>query len=159
MSSSVTTATFVVAAGCALVSGVFFAFSSFVMQGLGRLPDSQGIAAMQQINKTAVTPAFMTLFMGTALACIALAIWVLVRRGDGTALVVAGCALYVVGSVALTIAVNVPMNDKVDALDPAAAASADVWRDYLGSWTAWNTVRCVASLVAAGLLIGATTVG
>ena len=158
MSTGLTIATFAVAAGCALVSGVFYAFSSFVMPGLGRLPDSQGIQAMQQINRTAVMPAFMALFMGTALACLALAVWVLVAGGDGTALVAAGCALYLLGSLGLTMVVNVPMNDEVDALEPDAPASADVWRGYLRRWTAWNTARTVLSLAAAGLLVaGATT--
>jgi hypothetical protein len=38
--------------------GVFFAFSSFVMAALRRLPAAQGIAAMQSIHVTAVTPVF-----------------------------------------------------------------------------------------------------
>ena len=32
------TLTFISAIGCGLIGGVFFAFSTFVMQGLGRLP-------------------------------------------------------------------------------------------------------------------------
>ena len=38
------------ALGCCLVAGVFFAFSSFVMNALARLPLQQGITAMQSIN-------------------------------------------------------------------------------------------------------------
>ena len=47
------------ALGCGVVAGVFFAFSTFVMRALARLPARQGIAAMQAINVAAVTPAFM----------------------------------------------------------------------------------------------------
>jgi len=36
-----------VALGCGLVAGVFFAFSTFVMPALARLQPPQGIAAMQ----------------------------------------------------------------------------------------------------------------
>ncbi len=36
--------------GSALVGGVFFAFSSFVMKALARVPSPEGIAAMQSIN-------------------------------------------------------------------------------------------------------------
>ena len=61
------------ALGCGLCAGVFFAFSAFVMPALGRLPAGQGIAAMQSINKLAVTPAFMTALFGSALACAGLA--------------------------------------------------------------------------------------
>jgi uncharacterized membrane protein len=38
------------ALGCGLIGGVFFAFPSFVMNALARLPAAQGIAAMQSIN-------------------------------------------------------------------------------------------------------------
>jgi uncharacterized membrane protein len=62
------------ALGCGLVAGVFFAFSSFVMNALGRLPPAQGIAAMQSINITAVTPVFMTAIFATAAACLFLAV-------------------------------------------------------------------------------------
>ncbi len=35
------------ALGCWLIAGVFFAFSTFVMKALARLPSDEGIAAMQ----------------------------------------------------------------------------------------------------------------
>jgi uncharacterized membrane protein len=70
------------ALGCGLCAGVFFAFSAFVMPALGRLPAGQGIAAMQSINKLAVTPAFMTALFGSALACAGLAAWGVVAWGE-----------------------------------------------------------------------------
>ncbi len=63
------------ALGCGLLAGVFFAFSAFVMPALRRLPAAQGIAAMQSINRLAVTPALMTALFGTAVACVGLAAW------------------------------------------------------------------------------------
>jgi uncharacterized membrane protein len=39
--------TLAAALGCGLVGGVFFAFSSFVMAALRRLPPADGIAAMK----------------------------------------------------------------------------------------------------------------
>src|SRR4029078_5387227 len=66
--------TLATALGCGLVAGALFAFSSFVMKALARLPASQGIAAMQSLNVTAVMPAFMSAFIGTATACAALAV-------------------------------------------------------------------------------------
>ena len=58
------------AIACAAMGGVFFAFSSFVMRALARMPPAQGIAAMQSINIVAVTPVFMTALFGTAVACV-----------------------------------------------------------------------------------------
>jgi uncharacterized membrane protein len=48
--------TLITAVGCGLNAGVFFAFSAFVMPALKRLPPAHGIAAMQSINRLAVTP-------------------------------------------------------------------------------------------------------
>jgi len=56
----------IAAVGAGLSAGVFFAFSTFVMKALGRLPDTEGISAMQAINKAAPTPAFMAALFGTA---------------------------------------------------------------------------------------------
>ncbi len=44
--------------GSALVGGVFFAFSSFVMKALARVPSPEGIAAMQSINVVVINPSF-----------------------------------------------------------------------------------------------------
>lgn len=52
--------------GCALLAGVFFAFSNFVMQALARLPPAHGIAAMQSINVTVLNRWFLLAFVGTA---------------------------------------------------------------------------------------------
>ena len=53
--------------GTAIVGGVFFAFSSFIMKALGRVSAPEGIAAMQSINVVVINPSFLGVFMGTAL--------------------------------------------------------------------------------------------
>ena len=63
--------TFVAALGSGLMAGVFFAFSTFVMKALARLPAREGIAAMQSINIVVINPAFLGVFLGTAVACVA----------------------------------------------------------------------------------------
>jgi len=52
--------------GTGVVGGVFFAFSSFVMRALGRLPAADGLAAMQSINVVVINPHFLGAFLGTA---------------------------------------------------------------------------------------------
>jgi uncharacterized membrane protein len=61
------------ALGYGLIAGVFFAFSSFVMKALARLSPAQGVAAMQSINVAVINPWFLTVFLGTAAACVVLA--------------------------------------------------------------------------------------
>lgn len=58
----------------AVMAGVYFSFSSFVMRSLAALPAAQGIASMQSINKVILSSGLMPLFWGTTLAALALAI-------------------------------------------------------------------------------------
>ncbi|QRG66206.1 DUF1772 domain-containing protein [Brevibacillus choshinensis] len=140
--------TFLSALGAGLIAGLFFAFSSFVMTALSRIPSVQGIAAMQSINVAVLNPLFALVFFGTALACIALAIQSFFRWGEtGTIYVLAGSLFYLVGFL-VTIAFNVPLNDSLASVDPNSAAGADLWKHYIVNWTAWNHVRTVASLAA-----------
>ncbi len=139
--------------GCGLVAGAFFAFSTFVMNALARLPAAQGIAAMQSINVTVINPLCGVVFLGTAVACVILAIFSLLKwREPGSAFLLAGSLLYLAGVILVTGLFNVPRNDALAAVAPASAEGASLWADYVRSWTAWNHVRTVASLAAAALL-------
>jgi uncharacterized membrane protein len=123
------------------------------MPALKRLPAAQGIAAMQSINKLAVTPAFMAVLFGTAVACLGLVAWAVISSDERPAvLVIAGGALYLVGTIGVTIACNVPLNDGLATLHPQGAGAADRWEEYVTTWTTWNHVRTVAALAAAAVL-------
>jgi len=141
------------ALGCGLMAGVFFAFSTFVMNALSRLPPTQGIAAMQLINITVINPLFMMAFLGTAGACILLAVSSFKWHQPGAAYLLVGSLLYLVGTVGVTIALNVPLNDALAKVDPSSTEGAKLWASYLVSWTIWNHIRAAAALAAAGLLI------
>lgn len=148
--------TLISALGAGLVAGVFFAFSTFVMPALARLPAPAGIAAMQSINITVINPAFMGAFMGTALLCLGLALMAWLRwQQPGAGFVMLGCLIYLLGSLGVTLVLNVPLNDQLAALDPAATDSAGFWSRYLVDWTRWNTLRTIASLLASAAFIQA----
>ena len=142
--------TVVAAIGCGLNAGVFFAFSSFVMKALARLQPAQGIAAMQSINLMAVTPVFMAALFGTAVACVAVGVWALVDRdGAFSPWLLVGSAVYLVGTIGLTIAYHVPRNNGLAAVEPRHAEAAGRWTRYVAEWTRGNHVRAAASLAAA----------
>ena len=145
--------TVVTALGSGLVAGVFFAFSTFVMKALARLPSAQGVAAMQAINVAAPTAWFMAALVGTALASVALAVTALIAWDDAEvgALQLVGSALYLVQMV-LTISYHIPRNDALDAVDPDSAQAAGHWAGYVKDWTAGNHGRTVACLAAATVL-------
>jgi uncharacterized membrane protein len=146
------------ALGCGLMGGVFFAFSSFVMPALRRLPAAAGIAAMQSINVRAVTPAFMTALFGCAAACAVLIVWVLIAPDGGSpGLVITAGAGYLVGVVGVTGALHVPLNNRLATVEPRDEGGAALWEEYLTRWSAWNHVRTVTSLAAAGAMTIALT--
>ncbi len=151
LSMSSPTLTLIAALGAGLAGGVFFAFSTFVMDGLGRLPDRAGLAAMQQINKAAPTPAFMVLWLGTAVLCVAIGISAVRRWGEPPAVwLLVGAGLYLAMMI-LTFAYHIPQNDALALLDPTAPGSGARWRSYHSTWTAVNhlrTLACAASSVA-----------
>lgn len=138
------------AIGCGLNGGVFFAFSTFVMRALARLPTAQGIAAMQSINVVAVSPWFMLALFGTALLCVILVAasfssW----NRPGAAFATLGGALYLGGTIFVTMACNVPRNNALAKASAQSSQSETVWRTYVTEWTAWNHVRTASALVAA----------
>jgi uncharacterized membrane protein len=57
--------------------------------------------------------------------------------------------LYLLGSILVTIAFNVPLNRALAAVNPDSTEGAGMWTRYLSVWTTWNHVRAVASLAAA----------
>jgi uncharacterized membrane protein len=142
------------ALGCGLIGGVFFAFSTFVMKALAALSPPQGIAAMKSINIAVLNPIFLGVFLGTGLGCIILVISsALTLHRPGAAFALLGSVLYLVGTLLVTIAFNVPRNNALASLDPAGAESGQLWDEYVRIWTAWNHVRTVAAVAASVLLM------
>ncbi|RWL94538.1 MAG: DUF1772 domain-containing protein [Mesorhizobium sp.] len=147
------TLTFIAAIGSGVVGGVFFAFSNFVMAALARLPVPSGIAAMNSINVTVITPTFMTALFGTGLICLVLIAAVLFGWSQsGSYWLLAGAVIYFVGNPIVTMVFNVPLNDALAAVDPASTNGAAVWANHLSQWVMWNHVRTVTAIVAMALL-------
>jgi len=135
---------------CGLIAGFFFAFSVVVMRALRTLPPAHAIAAMRSINVVVINPWFLIPFLGAAAGSVAGAIAALLRwREDGAALVLAGSALYALGTFGVTMVFNVPRNQALEAVAPESDEAAALWRSYLVEWTAWNHVRTLAALLAA----------
>jgi uncharacterized membrane protein len=142
------------ALGCGLIAGVFFAFSTFVMKALTRLPANEGIAAMQAINSTVINPYFMSVFLGTAVLCLLLVgasfLWELDLKRS---YLLVGALFYLVGTLGVTAFCNVPLNNALAAVMPTAPESSQLWHNYVATWTAWNHLRGAAALAALAALI------
>ena len=136
--------------GSALVGGVFFAFSSFIMKALADVPSAEGIGAMQSINVVVINPSFLGAFFGTAMLSLVAGGLALADWGRPSASFFLGGALfYLVGTILVTMLGNVPLNNRLAAMSATDPGAREVWEHYLGRWTMWNHVRTAAATVAA----------
>lgn len=136
--------------GSALVGGVFFAFSSFIMKALAEGPAAQGIGAMQTINVVVINPSFLGAFFGTAALSLVAGGFAVVSWGRPSAsFLLAGALFYLVGTILVTMLANVPLNDRLAAVSATDPDALHVWEGYLHRWTMWNHVRTAAAIVAA----------
>jgi uncharacterized membrane protein len=80
---------------------------------------------------------------------VALAYW-----GEaGTGLTLIAGAVYFVGMFVCTIVFNVPLNKSLARLDPNSDNADQTWFRYLKTWTSWNHLRTVSSLITYVLCI------
>lgn len=142
------------ALGCGLLAGLYFAFSVFIMHALDRLGPAPAAAAMNSINTVILRSMFMPLFMLSSVASLVLAVIGAIRWGEpGATPLIAGGLVYFVGMFVVTMVFNVPLNNQLQASQAGDVAVR--WRRYVVSWTRWNHVRTLASLVASALFIAA----
>jgi uncharacterized membrane protein len=125
------------ALGCGMMGGLLFAFSNFVMIALAHQPLAGGIRTMQAINIYILNPLFFSVFFGTAVASFLVAVMTILRTPrTGGPLLLAGAALYLIGTIGVTMAFNVPLNNRLAPLNPETASAADYWPTYVSEWLA-----------------------
>lgn len=140
------------AVACAMMGGIFFAFSSFVMPALGQIPAEEGVHAMQRINIDVYHWSFIGAYVATPLACIAVAANAVLHWDQpGSLYGVLGCIVYLLGTFAVTALGNIPLNNALAVVDTGVVDAGPAWSAFAPEWTRWNHVRTFASLAAAGL--------
>lgn len=141
------------ALGSALLGGVYFAFSAFIMRAL-RDAGHAGTVSMNSINRVILRSTFMPLFIGTTLAAAALTALGLMNFGRANALMlIVGGVLHVAGMFGVTVFCNVPLNNALQNVAAESRTGTAIWNDYLRRWTRWNHLRAASSLAAAALFI------
>ncbi|NNJ74916.1 MAG: DUF1772 domain-containing protein [Anderseniella sp.] len=132
---------------CGLIAGVFLAFSDFVMKSLFAAGPASGIETMQLINRKVYGSVFMALLIAMLVISVALVPYAVVYiTSPAVTWIVSGCVLYVIGVFMVTVAFNVPMNQRLDAMNHESTETASYWTVYASSWTLWNHVRTIASI-------------
>jgi uncharacterized membrane protein len=139
----------------ALSTGFFYTFSILVMPALATADAGTAIVAMQKINLSVRTALFAFAFFGApALALLAAAAGLAGHRRAAWLALVAG--LLQVGAVfAVTMLVNVPLNEALAPVAASGPAAAATWASYDAQWTPWNHVRAVGAAASFLLLLAA----
>lgn len=138
----------------AIMAGVYFSFSVFVMQALAKRPALDAAKAMNSINVVIVKTAFLPLFFGSTLAHLVLLVWSLWQGYSGQYAILAVAALqYIGGMFLVTVLGNVPMNNELERREEDEQQLVDYWQHYLKRWTMLNHIRTVACILSAGLML------
>ena len=146
-----TTSTALLAAATLLTglsAGLFATFSYVVMPGLRRSDDAEFVAAMRGINIAILNPVFALVFGGSFVATVT----ALVAGWDDPSRpwIFAALAAYVVGAFVITFAVNVPLNN---ALEAGAGSSTVLRRAFEVRWVGSNHARSALTVAAFGCLV------
>jgi uncharacterized membrane protein len=137
-----------------LMAGLFFAWAQGVMTGLHRSSDRTFVEAVQQMNVAILNGWFALVFGGAAVFTVLAG--VLYLRADARSVlpwVVAAFVLYLLVLI-ITFAVNVPLNDQLEAAGPVDRITdlAAVRARFETTWVRWNIVRAVLNTAAFGCL-------
>ncbi|NGN68069.1 DUF1772 domain-containing protein [Streptomyces sp. A7024] len=141
-------------------AGLFFIFTNTIMPSLKKSSDRSFVEVMWHINRVILNGWFMLAFMG-ALLFIALAGGLLLGaeselRSAVLPWVVAALVLYL-GTVGITFAMNMPLNNDLDAAGPVEKVKdlAALREHFEAKWVRWNAIRTYTNVAAFGALSAA----
>jgi uncharacterized membrane protein len=141
----------------ALIAGLLYAYSCSVNIGLGKLSDEGYVAAMQSINREIQNPLFFTSFMGTLLL-LPISTWLQYRAGATSAffLLLTATFIYTIGTFAVTMFGNVPLNNTLDQFNLKSASMETISKQRAMFEIPWNrlhTIRTIAGFISLVLVI------
>ncbi len=139
-----------------LVAGFLIAFALIVMPGIGRLGDGEFVRAFQEMDAIIQrrNPLFMLLWVGSVGALVASAVFAW-PDFDGVGRLLLGLAmlLYLGGVQLPTATINIPLNNQIQAVDPAGPAVERARSAFEARWNRWNLARTAVACVVAVLLL------
>ncbi|MEM1128099.1 MAG: DUF1772 domain-containing protein [Bacteroidota bacterium] len=133
---------------CALSTGLVYAFATVVMPGIHPLPDRDFLRAFQVMDRIIQNqaPLFVLVWAGAIVLLIA-AVFLNVRTLDGLPklLLLMAAGLYFIGFQLPTFVVNVPLNNRLQAIDLEAEGVdlSSARAAFEPRWIFWNAFRTV----------------
>ena len=144
---------------CSLVAGFVFAFACVTMPGIGTLGDREFLRSFQVMDRVIQNnqPLFVLVWAGSALILVLCAVIGLGRlAGLDRGLLLAAVAVYLAGVQLPTLAINVPLNNRLQTLDLETMSDDTVAAargDFEPRWNRWNQIRTVFAALTSVLLI------
>ncbi len=145
---------------CSLVAGFVFAFAVVVMPGIKGLTDREFIRAFRVMDGVIQNnqPMFVFVWVGSVVVLVITAVLGFGELdGEGRLLMIVATLIYILGVQVPTFTINVPLNNRLQALDVDAmndTARKEARTDFEPRWTRWNSIRtALASLVSTLLMI------
>lgn len=144
---------------CALTAGLLFAFSVVVMPGIRALPDRDFLRAFQVVDGVIQQnePRFLAVWAGSVVTLVtAVLLGAATLDGLDRIMLLGAGTTYLLGVQLPTILVNVPLNNRLQALDLDGldATALQAARDaFEGRWNRWNGLRAVLASVSVGALL------
>jgi uncharacterized membrane protein len=144
---------------CTMVAGFLFAFAVVVMPGIKNLQNREFIHTFQVIDGVIQKsqPVFMLLWLGSVLLLIS-AVIVGIGRFENMQLMLllTSAIIYLFGVQLPTIVINIPLNNKLQAINAQTANETDLKmiRDsFEARWNRWNRIRTYLACLSSALLI------
>ncbi len=144
---------------CSLVAGFLFAFAVVTMPGIRSLKDSEFIRAFQVMDSVIQNnqPVFLLVWVGSVIALVtSLVLGIGQLAGTERLLIIFAALVYLLGVQLPTIAVNVPLNNTLQALDVDAIDERTLKAarsDFEPRWNRWNSIRTIFASLASVLLL------
>ncbi|WP_448569977.1 anthrone oxygenase family protein [Thalassotalea ganghwensis] len=139
---------------CALVAGLLFIYAIVIMPGIRNLDDKQFIKVFQVTDKIIQDnhPLFLFVWVGSALSLIVCAITSSsVLQGIDFYLLLLSTGVYLAGVQALTVIINLPLNNRLQTLDINAMTETELSQERLHFEPRWNRANRIRAILACGV--------
>ncbi len=138
-----------------LSAGFFYAWQVSVIQGTLKVSDAHYLFTMQSINKEILNPSFFLVFFGSLIAMIN-ASFMTYGSGSTFWFTFAALAVYFFGTFVVTAAGNVPLNNKLEALNLTELTTtqmAEFRTMYEVKWNRLHVIRTAFSMISFILIL------
>ncbi|MCJ8278136.1 MAG: DUF1772 domain-containing protein [Bdellovibrionales bacterium] len=132
-----------------LGASFFFAWCVTVIPGTKKVSDATYLEVMQWVNKKIINPIFFVIFIGPGILLAINAVYF-------EPMAITSAVFYIFGTIGITMAKNVPLNDKLEAKvlsQMSEGEKSEFRKSYELVWNRWHYIRTVFSVLSFILII------